>query len=29
MRKVVLLGLAIALGVLGVSAVALADRGHG
>ena len=29
MRKVVLIGLAVALGVLGVSAVALADRGHG
>ena len=29
MRKVVLLGLAATLGVLGVSAVALADRGHG
>lgn len=29
MRKVVLIGLAVVLGVLGVSAVALADRGHG
>jgi hypothetical protein len=29
MRKVVILGLAVILGVLGVSAVALADRGHG
>ena len=29
MRKVVLLGLAVALGVLGVSAVAFAGRGHG
>jgi hypothetical protein len=29
MRKVVMIGLAVILGVLGVSAVALADRGHG
>ena len=29
MRKVVLLGLVVVLGLLGVSAVALADRGHG
>jgi hypothetical protein len=29
MRKVVLLGLAVVLGVLGISAVAFADRGHG
>jgi CHRD domain len=29
MRKVVLLGLAVVVGVLAVSAVALADRGHG
>ena len=29
MRKVVLLGLAVVVGVLAVSAVAFADRGHG